>query len=180
MPEDHTTTNRILLAVTALLSLLGSSIVLYRYLRVPTERRIFQYKLIAALQSCDWLWSLVWIITLSTRVAIGQRWHYDVPTPGASVQCYFKFAIIQSSLFWVSMISYSLYAFVIKHDELDARIRDPIFHFSPYAFGLPLLLALVPIFTNTYAPQDPDPGVTCWISNTFSNGSHWRNTVGAV
>jgi len=59
-----------------------------------------------------------------------------------------------SSILWTTVISYSLYKATIKGlSNLNALWN----FFRIYAFGLPFLCMLVPIFTNDYGPS----GVIC-------------------
>ncbi len=47
------------------------------------------------------------------------------------------------------------------------------------SFGIPIILAFLPLATQNYRPQPPDCQVACWIS-TSALEPKWRNTAGSV
>lgn len=142
--------------VVSCFSLLGSCFVMVCFVAIPRLRN-FGFKLVFMLACSEAFYSIA----------------YLMGSPEAeSFLCKLQALMLSffslSSLLWTSAISYTLVRSVTQPRRIGIHLKEPSFHIV--AWGIPLILALLPMLTESYGKQDAH---FCWIKNEGID-NFWR------
>lgn len=136
--------------IVGLASVVGSSIIILTYVLFPNLRKLRYVELVFYVAVND--------LVASIGLALG-------PVPNDSFECWFQglSSTINfiSSAFWTTVILYQVYLVVIK----NGRVLKDMFWIHVFCWGWPVVLAILPLSTNTYNNPD-DESTWCFVANT--------------
>ncbi|KAL0229766.1 hypothetical protein PCE1_003330 [Barthelona sp. PCE] len=132
----------VLSIISAILSLAGSSFIIFMYLRFK-DIRSFPFKLLTYLSTADLFAAISHFVPSCFLSAVMQEFFFT------------------ASFFWVLVISLHSYIFVVK--RLKAATKYEIFYHLG-SWGIPLLFTLICIFYDAFGPTDSP---WCWIDSEF-------------
>lgn len=124
------------------LSLIGSSLIIISYLLFKNLKR-FIFRLIAHLALADLIFSLSFFMINENAQDKNQSF--------CEFQAFLLYASSLSSIFWTSIIAYSLYRIVLANSSKGVLKYENIFICIGYL--VPLILSIIPFFFEKYGPQ---------------------------
>lgn len=153
---------RILTLVSASLSLLGSSFIVFSFVFFP-RLRTFSFKLIAFLSICDFFSSLSYVIGMVGHVQSGTPCHSN-----PSFACFFSAHLSQffnvATFLWVAVIGFNIYQVMVKNKGNSSRtVEQYEIKYHMFVWSVSLTLMLIPSLNSAFE----DTGLWCWISPRF-------------
>lgn len=124
------------------LSLIGSTIIILSYLKFRKLRK-FAFKLIFLLSIADLIFSISNFLIFEDA---------DLkPESLCKMQAFFLYFSSISSVFWTSIIAYSLH-YIVTHSS-TRKIQKKLKLFCALGYGIPFCLSILPFFWGRYGPR---------------------------
>lgn len=124
------------------LSLIGSTIIILSYLKFIRLRK-FAFKLIFLLSISDLIFSISNFLIFEDA---DQK-----PAAFCKIQAFFLYFSSISSVFWTSIIAYSLHH-IVTHSS-TRKVQKKIQLFCVVGYGIPFCLSILPFFWSKYGPR---------------------------
>jgi cAMP receptor-like G-protein coupled receptor len=155
-------------AFVSILSLLGSVFILLCYLRFAHLRK-FSFTLVALLSLSDVL-NQLFDFAQSTPDELAYMERTGSVTPTCYVQAIGNSVFELASVLWTTAIAMTLYLFIFLRVQPE-RVERRLPLMALVCFGLPLVLALLPLADDAYGPS----GAWCWVrTGTSARLAAWQ------
>mmetsp|Transcript_2024 Transcript_2024/g.1853 ORF Transcript_2024/g.1853 Transcript_2024/m.1853 type:complete len:151 (+) Transcript_2024:92-544(+) len=128
----------IITIIVSFLSILGSCMIIFTYLLVKRIRN-YAFKLVVYLSISDV------IITLGNILSIETIQDKDEAHAACQTQAIFINYGGLASVLWTSVIAWCIYSATVLSTK---NLKDKNWKYLLYGFGVPLIMTLVPFFTN--------------------------------
>ena len=150
------TLNIIIVATAALLSLLGSSLIIFTYIRFKDLRTLSRH-IVVCIAISDLMSSLSSCAGLFISPTLDPRNGYCV------IQAFFEAIFVLSSLLWTLFLAVTLYVVIVKQNtDLAERLIFPWFHLISWC--LPLVINVVAVSLEKLGNTgDTETAGWCWI-----------------
>jgi hypothetical protein len=125
----------------------------------------------------SFVFTLVMMLAASD-IGSGLAWYIGAESEPGSARCFLQGSLLQffqmSSILWTTTIAYVLRRSIVAKYRVE---QPPLQRLCIYSWGVPLVLTILPLTTNTYTKPLGGHG-WCWIDTTdeneFDSGTIWR------